>query len=78
MMLNVSKENQILYKCIKNWIYNQNDELIDLSTYITIGKYYKLSNNTPCALHSHFVSINKELFIALQEIREEKLQSSIT
>lgn len=71
MMLHVSKENQILYKCIKNWIYNQNDELIDLSTYITIGKYYQLSNNTPCSKYVINIiddrnkphDINKELFI---------------
>ena len=82
MMLHVSKENQGLYKCIKNWTYNQNDELIDLCTYLTIGKYYHLSNNPPC---SEWViniiddrnrphDINKDLFINIQELRDTKLK----
>jgi hypothetical protein len=71
-----------MYKCITNLIYDQNDGLIDLCAYITIGKIYNLSNNPPC---SEWViniiddrnrphDMNKDLFININELRDNKLK----
>jgi len=82
MMLHVSEPNQSLYKCIRNWVEDKDGLTIDLCTYLTIGRYYHLSNNTPC---SEWViniiddlnkphDMNKDMFINIQELRETKLK----
>ncbi len=80
MMLHVSQKS--LYKCIRNWTYNQNNQIIDLSNCITIGKYYCLSNQKPCSEYviniiddtNYPHDINKNMFVDIQELRETKLK----
>lgn len=70
------------FKCIRNWTFNSDGELIDLCSYLTIGKTYLLSYNPPAS--DYVINIiddkrnahdmNKDMFIdVIQETREEKL-----
>jgi hypothetical protein len=68
--------------CIKNWIDYKDGDIKDLSTYLTIGKIYYLSNNPPCSEWVYNIiddlnkphDISKGLFIDfIQQLREEKL-----
>jgi hypothetical protein len=85
MMLHVSEPEQGLYKCIKNWTEDKDGETTDLCTYLTIGKYYQLSNDPQfqdkrtyqiCIIDDlnepHYM--NKNMFINIQELRETKLK----
>lgn len=69
-------------KCIKSWVTYENGDIRDLSTYLTIGKFYSLSDEEPCSEHVYNIiddlnkphDISKDLFINIQLIREEKLK----
>lgn len=71
-----------MIKCIKNWIEFENGDIRDLSTYLTIGKTYHLSNKEPCSEYVYNIiddlgrphDMDKDLFINIQLIRQEKLQ----
>lgn len=71
-----------MYKCIRNWTYNEDGYLIDLCTYLTIGEIYHLSNKTPASDYVINIiddlkqthDLNKDMFVnIIQEQRESKL-----
>jgi hypothetical protein len=69
-------------RCVKNWIWDVNRDSTDLSKYLTIGKIYHLSNNTPASEYVYNIiddlngshDMNKNLFVDItQQDREDKL-----
>jgi len=70
-------------KCIRNWIDYKDGDIRDLSTYLTIGKIYYLSNNPPCSEYVYNIiddlnkphDMGKDMFIDIIPIeREQKLK----